>query len=182
MLTEKERDLEIWADIEGYEGLYQISHLGRVKSLARVIYKTDGTIQTFKERILKTTLDTKGYVICNLSKEYKCKTFRVHRLVANMFIPNLNNKPQVNHINGIKADNRVSNLEWVTNSENQKHAVKLGLKEGFKGIEHNLVKLTEEQVLEIRESNLTQRKLAKKYNINQSTISMIKNRKIWTHI
>ena len=182
MLTEKERDLEIWADIEGYEGLYQVSHLGRVKSLGRVVKRTDGTIQTFKERILKPRLDGSGYSMVMLYVEGKGKNIKIHRLVAKAFISNVNNKPQVNHINAIKTDNRISNLEWCTNSENQKHAYNNGLNKSRKGTKNHNNKLTESDVLEIRNSNLMGVELAKIYGVSDVLISRIKLRKTWKHI
>ena len=82
----------------------------------------------------------KGYLCVTLSKQGKTKTFKIHRLVAQAFIPNPNNLPQVNHINGIKTDNNVNNLEWCTNSENQKHAYDVGLRKHYKGINCPLYK------------------------------------------
>ena len=105
---------EIWKDVKGYEGLYQVSNTGKVKSLKRHI-------------ILKPSLNPKGYLHIVLYKNAKSKAGIIHRLVAEAFIPNLENKPQVNHINGIKTDNNADNLEWCTNGENQKHAFALGL-------------------------------------------------------
>ena len=107
---------EIWKDIEGYEGTYQISSLGNIKSLPR---KTNN--QFYKGIYLKQTL-YKGYLKVQLSNHSKSKWFLVHRLVAMAFIPNPQNKPQVNHIDGNKSNNKVSNLEWVTGSENQIHS------------------------------------------------------------
>lgn len=173
--------MEIWKDIENYEGLYQVSNLGRVKSLGRVVKRTDGRIRTLKERIRKPVLDTKGYVITNLYKESKGKNFYVHRLVAETFIDNVDNKLEVNHINGVKDDNRLVNLEWNTRSENIQHAVDTGLL-NIKGSKCHTSKLTEKDVLEIRDSNLTQIELAKIYGISRPLISMIKNRKTWKHI
>lgn len=106
---------EVWKDIKGYEGLYQISNLGRVKSL-----KKKGN---YKERILKYHIINKGYCRLHLFKQNKSKGFLVHSLVLNTFKPNLDkNKTQIDHINGIKTDNRVENLEWVTPKENVKRA------------------------------------------------------------
>lgn len=110
---------EIWVDIKGYEGLYQVSNLGRVKSLN---YRRTG-----KEKILKPIKMKRQYIKVQLCKNRKPKQYMIHRLVAQAFIPNPDNKEQVNHINGNKADNRVENLEWCTNSENTQHAFENGL-------------------------------------------------------
>lgn len=123
---------EIWKDIDGYEGLYQISDLGKIKSLQR--WKPNhnqtgftGTFKLLEEKILKPKVDRKGYLFVELHKNGKSKHYKVHRLVAKAFIPNPDNKPQVNHINGNKTDNKKENLEYCTNYENQKHAWLIGL-------------------------------------------------------
>lgn len=104
---------EIWKDIPNYENLYQISSLARVKRLVGIRCKT--------ERILKPSLRN-GYYHVNLTKNAKGKSFYVHRLFAQSFIDNTFNKEQINHKNGIRTDNCLENLEWVTNLENQRHA------------------------------------------------------------
>ena len=104
---------EIWKDIKGYEGLYQVSNLGRVKSLERY----DSYNRKVDEKILKTK-ENLGYIYVNLHKNGIQKGYKVHRLVAEAFIPNPDNKPCVDHINTIKDDNRVDNLRWVTYEEN----------------------------------------------------------------
>jgi len=113
---------EVWKDIKGYEGLYQVSNRGRVKSLERYIKRGIHGIQYSPERIRKQSQTHDGYQIIILSKNKIKTTNRVNRIVADAFIPNPNNKPQVNHINNVRDDNRVENLEWVTASENQKYS------------------------------------------------------------
>lgn len=124
--------MENWRDIEGYEGLYQISNIGRVKSLERTVpnYNQTGFTNSFKrikERIMKTKKDRKGYLYVELYNNGKSKVFKIHRLVAMMFLSNVDNKPQVNHLDGNKENNCVDNLEWCTNIENQRHAWYTGL-------------------------------------------------------
>lgn len=127
---------EIWKDISGYEGLYQISNHGRVKSLARRI-RNHSKNRLSKEIILKWYNNGRGkigYVNYMLCKNSKYKNMSGHRLVAIAFIPNPENKPFVNHKNGNTLDNHVSNLEWVTCSENNFHAYRvLKIKHPAKG-------------------------------------------------
>lgn len=122
---------EIWKDIIGFEGWYQVSNLGRVRSLDRDIIFDNGKSKTAKMRlngkVLSITRQTQGYSQVGLSKHNLRKSYRLNRLVANAFIPNPENKPEVNHIDGDKKNNRVDNLEWVTGKENIQHAIKTGL-------------------------------------------------------
>lgn len=118
---------EEFRNIVGYEGLYQVSNLGNIKSLERT--KTNHSkYQLVNGRILKSSINHKGYVYVILYKNNKQKGYLVHRLVAEAFIPNPENKPQVNHIDGNKLNNHVSNLEWVSQQENMQHALSNGLK------------------------------------------------------
>lgn len=116
---------EIWKDIKGYEKRYQISNLGRVKSLKH--YSGVHNKYNDRVRIKKQQRENSGYFVVGLNKNKSQKIYKVHRLVAEAFIPNPDNKPQVNHINGIKTDNRACNLEWNTRSENMQHASKNNL-------------------------------------------------------
>lgn len=121
--------MEIWKDVKGYEGFYQVSNTGRVKSLDRTIYFSDGRIRKYAGQILNRNSKTSsGYKQCILKVNGISKYAYIHRLVAETFIENPKNKREVNHINGNKDDNRVENLEWVTASENDYHAVKSGLR------------------------------------------------------
>lgn len=117
---------EIWKDIPGYEGLYQVSNLGRVKSLGRYVKKRYGLMWK-KGKVLSAAKDNKGYLVVVLCDNTKRQTFKVHRLVAMVFLENRNNKPQINHIDGNKQNNSVFNLEWCTQPENMTHAWNTGL-------------------------------------------------------
>lgn len=117
---------EIWKNIKGYEGLYQVSNLGNIKSLDRYIINKNGDKQYFPGKYLIQGVSD-NYLKVILSKSNKQRTFRVHILVARAFIPNPENKPEVNHMDGNKQNNRVNNLEWNTRSENELHAYKNGL-------------------------------------------------------
>ena len=117
---------EVWKDIKGYEGLYQVSNLGQIRSLDRYKY-TKGRYGRMKAkikgRLLKPCLNHDGYKEIVLSKDGKSKMYRLHRIVAETFIDNFDNKNQVNHKNGNKLDNKAQNLEWVTCKENINHAL-----------------------------------------------------------
>jgi hypothetical protein len=117
---------EVWRDVVGYEGLYQVSSVGRVKSLSSPITSANGDVRIKNERIMKQILNAYGYPQLTLHKNGHSKLCRTHRLVAQAFIPNPNNLPVVDHINAIRNDNRVENLRWVTTAENVQHAIELG--------------------------------------------------------
>lgn len=117
--------MEIWKDIYGYEGHYQVSNLGNVKALYREFTGKDGQLKKYPERILKPELLGTGslkYKRVSLSKDHKVKRYFVHVLVAQTYIHNPEHKPYVNHIDNDGLNNKASNLEWVTHSENMLHA------------------------------------------------------------
>lgn len=163
--------MEKWRDIEGYEGVYQVSNQGRVKSLPR-----NGTIKS--ERILRPAANHAGYYNVLFSFNHLRKHFSVHRLVAKAFIPNPENKPQINHIDGNKTNNTDSNLEWVTSKENMQHACKSGLLPQQSN-------LNDEKVRAIRtlsSGSLSQRQLGKMFGVGGTSINDILNGKSWKHI
>ena len=122
--------MEIWKDIKDYEGLYQVSNIGKVRSLDRVVQGKLGSLRTLKGKELSATDNGKGYLKVALQTNGRStrKIYKVHRLVAETFIPNPLNKPEVNHIDCDKTNNHVSNLEWSTSSENSSHAYNNDLK------------------------------------------------------
>jgi hypothetical protein len=121
------QEKEVWIDIVGYEGIYQVSSFGSVKCPYREWLGYKGNKRVISNLILKSSDNGRGYLIVGLRKNNHQRMEKVHRLVAEAFILNPLNKKEVNHINGVKTDNHVNNLEWITRSENQKHAVKNGL-------------------------------------------------------
>lgn len=126
---------EIWKDIDGYEGYYQISNLGRVKSLGRNIYrKSDGKFSRYKPESIKIPVcNTDGYPSIKLCVNGENKTYGIHILVAKAFIENPDNLPEVNHIDTNRKNNRVDNLEWCTHQENVAHSRRLGHYKGRVG-------------------------------------------------
>lgn len=164
---------EIWKDVTGYNGRYKISNKGRLMSLVRpnVIIKYG-------------KLNSDGYNCTSLMIGGVRKFYTVHRLVAIHFIENPNNYEIVNHLNGIKTDNRAENLEWCTTQQNTEHAVKNNLLPF--GENNHRSKLTKQIVLEIRRKYIptlyTQRMLAKEFNISRSAINHVIHKRVWTRV
>lgn len=129
--------MEQWKDIKGFEGLYKISNLGRVKSLKRL----DSIGRRVKERILRFKVNRYGYYYAELHNDGKSKSIKIHRLVASAFINNKEGKLEVNHKDGIKANNSLINLEWATRSENMKHAILNKLKVSPQKGKHPLARI-----------------------------------------
>ena len=125
---------ELWKPISGYNGYYEVSNLGRVRSITRKIERfvpgsnrTKKALYTYKGKLVPFWITKKGYCRCTLNINGIKKNHLVHQLVAKEFLDNKDNKIQVNHINCVKTDNNVNNLEWCTNYENYIHSVKNGL-------------------------------------------------------
>lgn len=181
--------IEIYKWVQGYEGLYKVSNLGNVK--------TFNWRNAKKEAILKPATNKNGYLQVALQKDGKLKSFKVHRLVAQSFLLNLENKPQVNHKDCNKKNNRVDNLEWCTPKENTTHAIKMGVFV-FQSSEKSINKyikrgelnggalLTDAKVKEIRSKFIprkyTRKMLASEYNVKESTIKDVLSYKSWKHI
>lgn len=178
---------EILVDILDYEGLYQVSNLGRIKSICRFITKKNRWGKAVnllsKEKLMAITkgnAKNKYPKLCLCKNNIK-KTFLLHRIIALAFIPNIENKPFVNHIDGDKHNYSISNLEWVTSSENCIHALKTGLILRGKGENCKISKLKDIDILKIRENyninNYTQLQVSKMFNISASYVSTLINYK-----
>ena len=167
---------EMWESVNGYEGLYEVSNLGRVRSLKRA---------TTRGIVLKQTMKH-GYMNVCLSKDNKPSTKRVHRLVAEAFIANPMNKPVVNHIDGDKANNAASNLEWATNSENELHSYRvLGKKPSrpWAGKPRKFArKLSDADAIAIIDDKRPSREVAVEYGVSKQTILNIRRRKIYREV
>lgn len=155
-------EAEIWKPIEGFEGVYEISSLLRIRSLP----KTEVYCGRKRGNIITTKISIGGYVRVSLRlPRKKNKMYLLHRLFATAFIPNLENKPFINHKNSIRHDNRIENLEWCTHSENNKHAHDTGRQKVYTGEHHHQSKLTKSQVDAVRS----------KYSYGKYTITMLSN-------
>lgn len=170
-------------EVKGYEGLYWVHAAGYVV--------TQNWRNSGKEAILRPAVDKKGYKRVGLMREGKLNTHKIHRLVAMAFVPNPENKPQVNHKNGDKQDNHFENLEWVTGSENMKHAISLGLVKmpafnaGLPGEKNGNALLCTESVVQIRakfKEGKSRRDLAQEYGVKPSCIKDVVLRKSWKHL
>lgn len=175
---------EIWKPIPNYER-YLASNLGRIKTLEKTRYTHKGNIaRIYPEKIMLFHSNDRGYLQVSLSNHNGKKCLRVNRLIAMAFLENENNLPQVNHINGIKTDNKVDNLEWCDQAFNNKHARDMGLNKNF-GNTHHQSKLKEADVTEIRRlfsEGKTQKELSLSYSVTIAQISNIVNRKLWKNI
>jgi hypothetical protein len=162
---------EIWKDIPKYFGKFQVSNMGRVR------HRDKG--------ILKQHFQTRGYKIVSLRFGKQTRTKTVHRLVAEAFIDNPENKAQTNHINGKKTDNRVVNLEWCTAHENMRHASKMGLL-NRKSYNKNVSVLSVNEVLQVRsiydQGWFTVKEISHAYNVTPPAIYKIINRQSYAYL
>lgn len=181
---------EIWKDVKGFEGCYQISNHCKIKSLSRRINSSFGKTRVIPERYINPSIDSNGYRILQLIRYNKRRTIRLHRLLALHFIPNPENKPEVNHKDGIKLNNSLSNLEWATHKENAIHSYKNGMTKkpkpsGHKGEQCHNALLKEKDVISIRQYfdyGISVKVLADAYNVSIGCIKQIGYRRTWKHI
>jgi hypothetical protein len=172
---------EIFMDVVGYEGHYQISNLGRVKSLDKKIVYSNGGVRIHKGKILCQSKRGEYYKV-TLTDQISRKTISNHRLVCDAFLPNPKNLPQVNHIDGNKLNNNLNNLEWVCAKINKIHSYEIGLSP--KGQTHYKTKLSRNDASCIKYGydGFSQKEIARIYNIKQSTVSAIRKGRNWKHI
>lgn len=159
--------MEIWKDIIGFDGKYKISNYGNVKNSLK---------------LMTPQLTHQGYLKIRLSNNGVVKGYFIHRLVAIAFIDNNQNKRCVNHKDGNKTNNTVNNLEWVTHSENEKHAYANNLQPSKSGVSNGRSKLKDNDIIEIRSSGKSSSHLARKYKVTVTSICNIRSGKSWRHI
>ena len=167
---------EVWKDIDGYEGSYQVSNLGRVRGLNRTVERSDGQTRTIPGCILKAKQNRGGYSQVSLWKDGRQKTFTIHQLVLWEFGGEQLPEHEANHIDGDKLNNRIDNLEWVTKSDNMRHAFDMGLRQGVSP-------LTPELVKEMRKiyatGRFTQAQIGAMFGVGDNAVSKIVRGENW---
>lgn len=166
--------IEEWRDIIGYEGLYQVSNIGRVKTMARLHRESRPYMK--QERLMNPPVNSVGYPQVCLYKDKKGVIQSVHRLVATVFLERKPEHQVINHIDGNKLNNHVDNLEWCTYGHNQAHAIRTGLIRIYRGESHYASKVSDAQRLEIHnlcKSGIAQHKVGAMFGIGQQAVSKI---------
>ena len=169
-----------WQPVVGYEGLYEVSAIGQVKSLDRTVKGRWGKM-TLRGKVMKLQVNKYGYLCVGLRDGKKQKLCTVHRLVAKAFLMG-DDSLTVNHIDGNKTNNSVYNLEWVTAKENSSHAAANGMYEHCKGEKNINSKLDKYDALFIKNSKRTYKKLSSMFNVSEVTIANLKKGRTWKHI
>ncbi|EPD35909.1 hypothetical protein HMPREF9701_04899 [Delftia acidovorans CCUG 274B] len=177
---------EIWKPVPGHEGHYEVSNLGRVRSLSRHVRHSDGkSLRAVASQLKSLSRNSQGYCSVHLYLCGKMKKWYLHRLVAQVFVENVEGLPQVNHIDGDKENNASSNLEWCTGSGNCMHAVRNELYLTARGEQASNVKLKEEDVRDIRlqaGQGVMHKDLAQVFGVGRKAIGKIVNRQRWKHV
>lgn len=176
---------EVWKPVVGYEGEYEVSDIGRVRSVARPVRNRWGTETIRSSKLRAIGVKREGYRFVNLFRKQHGKPMYVHRLVAMAFLPNPNDYPQVNHLDGDKSNNRSSNLEWCTGSVNCRHAINENLYDQARGESTPMAKVTERDVLEMRRlwrAGIMQKDIAEKFGVGRKAVTKIVNYQRWKHV
>jgi hypothetical protein len=174
-----------WMPVPGFEQSYKVSNTGIVVAVERRVAcgKNGMYSRLRKEQVMKPYIGTDGYYYFFLTYQKSSKHIALHRLLALCFIPNRENKREVNHKNTIRADNTLSNLEWATPKENIQHSIKMGTNtQCLPGTNNPAAKLTNDEVLQIRIAAGSHTAIAKKFNVSRRTIGFIKRRERWAHL
>jgi len=181
----KVNSMEDWKDIIGYEGLYQVSNMGNVKSLPRLTRALNGAIMPFKGKSLIPQIDKGGYCRVSLRKNSIAILHSVHRLVAMHFLQNPYNFDEVNHKNGIKTDNRATELEWCNRSYNKTHSYRVLGQKKMNGVNSGMAKVTPSDIANMKIDYQTMKSYSKvgtKYNISGTQAWRILTKKAWQHL
>lgn len=176
--------VEEWKPIRGYEGLYEVSSFGRVKSLAKQWISGKNNFKSKPDTIMVQVI-AKGYLRLTLKNDGNQKTFIVNRIVAAHYWDNPDNLPEVNHLNGIKVDNFYKNLKWSTKSDNIIHALETGLKVPLKGEKHPNSRFKNNDIIEVRrlhKEGKNHREIAEIFGVKWRMIQKIVTGKRWKHI
>ena len=174
---------EVFRDIPGWEGMYQVSNIGTVRSVDRTVGSVTGKTYNRKGKVLRQNYNEDGYKIVYLSRNARDITMGVHRAMGLAFIPNLDQKPMINHINAIRDDNRLENLEWCTNAENIKHSFDMGISCN-KGDNHPNRVLTMDMVRAIRQelaTGKTPKEVSEIIGTKRRNVYAVRDRQNWNY-
>lgn len=184
MLIEYFNINEFWSPIKDYDGLYEVSNWGRIKSLEKIVLYSNGQRRLYEEKILKLN-PSNGYKTISLVKNKIKQTHMVHRLVANAFIDNPLNKPFVNHDDGDRSNNYYKNLIWSTNSENQLHSYNVLGHKAVRGENNGASKLQGKDISIIRQlysTGVSQCQIGRLFGVCQEAIRKIVYKETWAHV
>lgn len=178
VFTEQELSTEKWRDIKGCEGRYQVSNIGRVRSIERITTLQGGVRVIYSGQILAQSYIRGGYLQVHV--DVGCR--RVHRLVAATFLDNPENKPEVNHIDADKENNRVQNLEWCTRRENIDHVMSMGMQR--RGNTHGMSRISEDTAIKIlqMDADMLCTQIARELSVSFHIVWKIRSGKTWKHL